>query len=92
MTRRADRDDLTGELVTEDHRRDGEDGSVIPLGRVGPADRGPGHLQLDLVVGGFGGPGNVLDRQQTPAPIDRSPHEPVLMWTLMFRCVSLAAS
>ena len=40
---RADRHDLTGELVTEDHRRDGEDRAVIPLGRVGPADRGPGH-------------------------------------------------
>ena len=67
-------DHRANELVPEDHAWATENRAVIPLGRVGAADRGTKDLEHDLVVGRRCGIRDVFDLYVAWPVEDRGPH------------------
>ena len=70
----ADRDHPAGELVTERDRRARKERAVLPLRRVGPADRAPRHREDDLVSSRRVGLGDRLDPDVSPSAVHRRLH------------------
>lgn len=67
-------DHLANELVPEDHAWATQNRAVIPLGRIGAADRGTKDLEHDLVVVRGCGIRDVFDLYVAWPVEDRGPH------------------